>query len=82
MTLKEARECAGLNQKMAAARIGVTDAAIVGWEKGKFSPMPTKFQKIGEVYGLTMRQVYEIVRGKEGAVDTETNGAAGADNPA
>ena len=53
MTLKTARELAGLTQSEAAVRIGVTPDTIGNYERGKSYPDIPTLRKIEEVYGVS-----------------------------
>ena len=53
MTLKNARELAGLTQSEAAKRIGVTPDTIGNYERGKSYPDIPVLRKIEEVYGVS-----------------------------
>ena len=50
MTLKTARELAGLTQAEAAKRIGVTPDTVGNYERGKSYPDIPVLRKIEEVY--------------------------------
>lgn len=50
MTLKAARTNAGLNQKQAAERIGVSVSTIHKWENGKVFPTAKQIPKITSAY--------------------------------
>ncbi len=50
MTLKTARELAGLTQAEAAKRIGVTPDTVGNYERGKSYPDISVLRKIEEVY--------------------------------
>lgn len=53
MTLKTARELAGLTQIEAAALIGVTPDTIGNYERGKSYPDIPILRKIEEAYGVS-----------------------------
>lgn len=53
MTLKTARELAGLTQTEAAALIGVTPDTIGNYERGKSYPDIPVLRKIEEAYGVS-----------------------------
>ncbi len=50
--LRQARQEAGLTQREAARKIGVSTLTIIHWEQGKHSPMPENAMKIAKTYGL------------------------------
>lgn len=59
MGFKEARNKACLTLSEAGERIGVTDAAICQWEKGKTMPKAALLPKIAKVYGCNIEDLYE-----------------------
>ena len=54
---KKARMAAGITQKDAAERIGVSAITILQWEKGKNVPNKTNLPKIAEAYGCTVEDL-------------------------
>ena len=50
MTLKAARVNVGLNQKEAAAAIGVSNKTLGNWESGASFPNADKIKKICDLY--------------------------------
>lgn len=52
ITLKAARVNAGLTQKQAAAKIGVTKETISSWERRKSYPNTEMLQKIESTYHI------------------------------
>ena len=50
MSLKTAREVAGLTQIQAAMRIGVDPSAIAQWETGRTLPLAKRLPVIADVY--------------------------------
>lgn len=52
MTLKAARVNAGLSQREAADRIGVTDDTLSNWERGKSYPNAINIKRIEDVYAV------------------------------
>lgn len=52
-SLKAARVNAKLSQKEAAKRLGVSNATLCSWEKGKTYPGQPMIEKVCELYGLT-----------------------------
>jgi Predicted transcriptional regulators len=57
MTLKALRVNAGLDQKAAADRIGVTPETLSNWERGKSFPNVPQISKIEEVYNTTYADI-------------------------
>ena len=57
MTLKALRVNAGLDQKVAADRIGVTPETLSNWERGKSFPNVPQISKIEEVYNTTYADI-------------------------
>ena len=57
MTLKALRINAGLDQKSAAARIGVTPETLGSWERGKSFPNVPQITKIEELYSVTYSDI-------------------------
>lgn len=52
MTLKAARVNAGLSQKEAANKIGVTSDTLGNWERGKSYPNAINIKQIETVYAV------------------------------
>lgn len=52
MTLKAARVNAGLSQKEAASKIGVTSDTLGNWERGKSYPNAINIKQIETVYSV------------------------------
>lgn len=57
MTLKTARELAGMTQSVAAQKIGVTEDTLGNYERGKTYPDIPVLRKIEEVYGVNYNQL-------------------------
>lgn len=53
MTLKAARVNAGLAQKAAAKKIGVSNKTLCNWEKGVTFPDASKIPLICDAYGVS-----------------------------
>lgn len=53
-TLQRLRREAGLTQKEAAERLGVSPVTVSGWEIGKRTPEPPMLPKIAALYGVTV----------------------------
>ena len=51
-SLKAARINAGLTQKEAATKLGVSNATLCNWENGVSFPNAEQIEKICELYGL------------------------------
>lgn len=51
--LKAARKSAGLTQREAAERAGVTEQAVSGWERGANPPKEENIEALATVYGTT-----------------------------
>ncbi|MCO4101078.1 MAG: helix-turn-helix transcriptional regulator [Gemmatimonas sp.] len=50
--LREARKSARLSQEKAGQAMGVSGAAVSGWESGENAPDPTRYSAIESTYGL------------------------------
>lgn len=59
MKLKKARLKAGLTLSDAGERIGVSDAAVCQWEKGKTKPKAELLPKIASAYGCTIDDLFK-----------------------
>ena len=57
ITIRAARVNAGLSQKEAADRLGVTTKTLGNWEKGITFPPVDKVQAICELYGVPYDQL-------------------------
>lgn len=57
MTLKTARELAGMTQSIAAQKIGVTEDTLGNYERGKTYPDIPVLRKIEDVYGVNYNQL-------------------------
>lgn len=58
ITLAAARVNAGMNQKEAAQRMGVSSNTILSWEKGTSPIKAMQLQKLCGIYGLTMDDIF------------------------
>ena len=58
LNLKALRNKAGLTQRQAANRIGVSVSTVGMWEIGATSPRAGLFPKIAEIYGCTMAALF------------------------
>ena len=61
MQLKILRILARLTQAEAAAAVGVTQAALSDWEKGKYKPSPAAVAKLAEVYNVSEEEIVKAV---------------------
>jgi len=61
LTIRTAREAAGLSQDQLADKVGVTRAAVSAWENGAYGPGRKHHRKLAEALGLT---VLELLSGK------------------
>ena len=52
ITLASARVNAGLDQKEAAAKLGVSNKTLSSWENGVSFPDALQIEKICELYGI------------------------------
>lgn len=57
LTLKRWRGAAGLTQKEAAKRIGVSEQTLLSWEKGRTYPTVDLIPAIEEAYSLKWEDV-------------------------
>ena len=53
ITLKAARVNAGLNQKDAADKLGVSNTTLCNWENGASFPDAQQIEKICDLYGVS-----------------------------
>ena len=59
MSFRMARRKALLTQRQAAEQIGVSDTAIVQWERHGSIPRGKLLPKIAEVYGCTIADLFK-----------------------
>ena len=57
LTLKAARINKGLTQREAAQALGISDASLRSYEKGKTFPKISIIQKMEELYGVTYSEL-------------------------
>lgn len=57
LTLKGARVNAGLTQKEAGEKLGVTSVTLSNWEKGKTFPKASQLVKIASLYGVRIEDI-------------------------
>lgn len=85
MTLREAREKAGLTLSAVRKNTGIRDVTLRNWENGSTRPNPKKLPKLAAVYGVSLDELMESVeqfdRQKE-AADTERTERAENPEPA
>ena len=62
MQLKILRILAKLTQAEAAAAVGVTQAALSDWEKGKYKPSPAAVAKLAAVYNVSEAEIVKAVQ--------------------
>lgn len=72
MQLKILRVMANLTQAEAAAKVGVTQAALSDWENGKYKPSPAAITKLAETYRVNSSVIADAVE----AASTEKEGGA------
>lgn len=58
ISMEAARVNAKLTQEEAAKKIEVSRATIMNWESGKTLPTIPKLQKMAEVYGLSVDNIF------------------------
>ena len=58
ITLKALRVNAGLNQKQAAARVGVVKETLSRWERHQTFPDAIKLSQLCEIYGCKIDDVF------------------------
>lgn len=66
MLIKQKRKQAGISQKELAQRLGVNQASVCLWESGKNSPRVGRLQKIAEILGCTVEDLFETECKKRG----------------
>jgi transcriptional regulator with XRE-family HTH domain len=57
MAIKERRKVAGLTQQQVADSLGISDAAVVQWEKGKTLPKTEFLPKLAKLFGCTIDEL-------------------------
>lgn len=57
MGLVNARKKAGLTQAQVAKHLGISDAAVTLWEKGKSFPRTEFLPKLAALYGTTVDEL-------------------------
>jgi transcriptional regulator with XRE-family HTH domain len=69
--LKRLREAAGLSAVESAAAVGVTKAAVYGWERGRMLPSQPLLRRLMEVYRVDEQTRGEVARLRAYGVDGE-----------
>lgn len=59
MTLREARERAGMSASEAARRLGITRSAVSQWDVGTKFPDRRRLAEVAELYGCTIRELLD-----------------------
>ena len=57
MTLKALRTNAGLNQRSAAAKLGVTPETLSSWERGTTFPNVPQIERISLLYNVSYNDI-------------------------
>lgn len=58
ITLEAVRVNAGMNQKEWAKRLGVSNATVISWEKGKTEPTLTQLREMSLLSGIPMDFIF------------------------
>ena len=59
MSFSEKRKAVGLTQAQVAERLGITDAAVVQWEKGQTMPKGSRLKEVADLYNCTVDELLE-----------------------
>lgn len=59
MLIKQKRKQAGISQRELAQRLGVNQVSVCLWESGKNLPRARRLQKIAEIIGCTVGELFE-----------------------
>lgn len=62
MQLKILRILARMTQAEAATAVGVTQAALSDWEKGKYKPSPAAVAKLATIYNVSEAEIIKAVQ--------------------
>ena len=62
-SLRDMRKAAGVSQADVAAAVGVTRVYYTQIENGQRIPRPAILKAIGEVFGLSMDELYSVLGG-------------------
>lgn len=73
ISLKEARERAGLSQVQAAKRAGISERTLREWEHGRTAPTGDGFKKLCDCYHISVGDVSYQVPGPEPTERTEAH---------
>ena len=65
LKIRDLREKKGMTQRELAASLGVTDAAVSKWERGKNFPDITLLERLGEVLGCRVSELLGLETGSE-----------------
>ena len=57
ITLKAARVNAGLTQKEASEKLGISKVTLSNWETGKTSPRADQSRVLSEIYGVSLDEL-------------------------
>lgn len=57
MSIYAARKKAGLTQQQVADHFGISDAAVVQWEKGRTFPRTEFLPKLAKLFGCTIDEL-------------------------
>lgn len=55
-SIREARKAAGLTQKQAAEKLGVSIQSIAKWEKEQLFPDDESMNKLSDLFGLELKK--------------------------
>jgi putative transcriptional regulator len=58
--IKEIRKSKGLVQKYVAEKVGILPTQLSDWEAGRAYPRIDKAQKLAEVLGVGIEELYEV----------------------
>lgn len=72
MSLRKARERAGLTQKEAARLFGLAPSAVSQWDSGQTMPRAKLIPRVAEVYGCTVAELFEPDETEGGEDNAET----------
>jgi len=62
MNMKQLRERTGLKTVDVASRLGIGEATVRGWEKGKGTPNFLLIEPLIELYGVTLQELGQCIR--------------------
>ncbi len=58
-TLERLRKAKGLSQQDVGEALGISQAAVAMWETGKSKPTIDKLQKLAELFGCSIDNLFE-----------------------